>query len=259
MTDLYYVIYLLSWFVLLSAVSHMAMRRKAEEGLPINKNGFCERLSPVRGCIYLVIYFAVITFASDVAEVSGSEFLIQNVDFAAYLLLVLCAAALMYGFYKGALKAFGERFGENLNKSLVILLATVAAMALLLIIASLAIGVESSNQSAVVTWQTNAAIKVITVCAFGPVVEETAYRGILFRLLRRDTKIFAHVAAALLFGLEHCIYYVLGGDMLQLVMALPYAALGLGLSVMYERTGNICYPVIAHIFVNAVSFCSGLA
>jgi len=258
-TDLYYVIYLLSWFVFLSAVSHAAVCCKAEEGLPLNKSGFCESFSPVCGCIYLLIYFAVTTFAGDVAEASGSEFLIQNLDFAAYLLLVLCVAVLMWGFYKGALRAFGEHSEENLNKSLIILLITVAAMALLLIIASFIIGIESSNQNAVSAWQTNAAVKVITVCIFGPVVEETAYRGILFRLLRRDTKIFAHAAAALIFGLEHCIYYVLGGDVLQLVMALPYAILGLGLSVMYERTGNICYPVIAHIFINAVSFCSGLA
>ena len=74
-----------------------------------------------------------------------------------------------------------------------------------------------------------------------PIVEETIFRGGLFRFLRLRTPRWVALAVpAMVFGSVHG----------SLVAFLPLAVLGLIFALAYERTGSIGVPMIAHGLFN---------
>jgi hypothetical protein len=75
-----------------------------------------------------------------------------------------------------------------------------------------------------------------------PVFEETLFRGILYGALRRRMRPAAAIAVSgAVFGLAH----------LDLVGAVPLAALGMVFAYLYERTGSLTAPAVAHGLTNA--------
>ena len=89
----------------------------------------------------------------------------------------------------------------------------------------------------------------------GPVVEELVFRGYLFRLFRQKTYWIAHLLVAILFGFYHNWSEILiQHDFLQLLFILPYGFVSIGFTMAYEKTDNICYPIILHSLMNFVAF-----
>jgi uncharacterized protein len=77
-----------------------------------------------------------------------------------------------------------------------------------------------------------------------PLGEELFFRGVLFGALRRYGPVIAVIASSLLFGLAHGVNVVL-----------PVAVvLGVLNAVLYERSGSIWPPVVAHGVHNALGF-----
>lgn len=78
---------------------------------------------------------------------------------------------------------------------------------------------------------------VLAACAVIPVVEETLFRGILYRSLRRIWPLLpAAAASGLIFAVGH----------MSWVGILPYLLLGMVLAWLYERTGSLLAPAVAH-------------
>ena len=78
----------------------------------------------------------------------------------------------------------------------------------------------------------------------GPIAEEMTFRGLVQRRARVWlTPGTAIVISAILFGLAHM-------NMIQLVYAFP---LGLLLGLLYEKSGSLLAPVLAHMAVNAAT------
>ncbi len=85
---------------------------------------------------------------------------------------------------------------------------------------------------------------ILGACAIIPAVEETLFRGVLYGALRRYAPAgAAALASALIFA----------GGHLTLVGFLPLALLGLVLAWLYERTGSLLVPAVAHGVFNAFS------
>lgn len=94
---------------------------------------------------------------------------------------------------------------------------------------------------------------ILMVIVAGPVKEELLFRFAAFRWLNCIDRWLAHVVSALLFGLVHvAVYVVLYQAWDQLLVALPYCASGFLFSLYYEKTGNLCYPILLHIANNGV-------
>lgn len=93
----------------------------------------------------------------------------------------------------------------------------------------------------------------VSILLVGP-IEELLFRGVVQGLLRRALSAWpAILLASGLFGLVH-VWAVQGATGQQLVYAVVAAALGLVLGYLYERTGNVVVPGIAHGVYNAVLF-----
>lgn len=98
-----------------------------------------------------------------------------------------------------------------------------------------------TNSSA---WFDRAALAVVAVL-LAPVAEELLFRGILYPAIKRGG--FPRLAlwgTSLLFALIH----------LNLVTFVPLLLFALALTWVYERTGNLLAPLIAHALFNILNF-----
>lgn len=93
----------------------------------------------------------------------------------------------------------------------------------------------------------------VSVLVVGP-IEELLFRGVVQGLLRRALSAWpAILLAAALFGLVH-VWAVQGATDQQLVYAVVATVLGVVLGYLYERTGNVVVPGLAHGLYNAMLF-----
>lgn len=83
---------------------------------------------------------------------------------------------------------------------------------------------------------------VFVAVGLAPLVEEVFFRGYAFRVLKYHTGRHAAWLSALLFAAVH----------LYVVNFIPIFLLGLILARLYERSGNLATPIIAHATVNGL-------
>jgi membrane protease YdiL (CAAX protease family) len=87
----------------------------------------------------------------------------------------------------------------------------------------------------------------ITAMLLAPVVEEILFRGVLYRTIKQyGYPRLALFGTSLLFGAIH----------LNWMTLFPLAALAVILALLYDRTGNLMAPIVAHSLFNAVNFFS---
>ena len=90
-----------------------------------------------------------------------------------------------------------------------------------------------------------------------PVTEELFYRGLLFGLLHRRSRLLAYTVSVLFFCSIHVSGYVGAYDMeLLAICFLQYIPAGLVLATVYEGSGSIYAPIAIHMAVNAMGMLS---
>jgi len=98
-------------------------------------------------------------------------------------------------------------------------------------------------------WQTKLLL-VAVACVVVPVLEETLFRGVLYRALRRHWSFTpAAIASGLVFSVSH----------LNPTAVIPYLLLGILFAYLYERTGSLLAPAVAHGAFNAYTLVVVLA
>lgn len=93
---------------------------------------------------------------------------------------------------------------------------------------------------------------VTLTCLLGPLGEELSYRYGVFRLVSRVNVPLAHLATALLFGLQHVVVAWLDGHPEQLLLLPGYALTSLVWTIAYRRTGNLAVSLGAHVLTNSM-------
>lgn len=95
-----------------------------------------------------------------------------------------------------------------------------------------------------------ASIAVFLICVVAPIAEETFFRGFLYGGLRqRFSQIPASTMSGLVFGLVHA--------PTGITTVIPLAVFGIGLALLYERTGSIWPGIIAHAINNSIALAAG--
>lgn len=106
-----------------------------------------------------------------------------------------------------------------------------------------------AEQSIVSVLRHSSDIPLITVICFSaaiaaPLVEELIFRGYLYPIMKKYTGAwFALITTSLLFGIIH----------VSLVPFIPLAIFGAMLVLLYEYTGTIWTPIIAHCIFNTAT------
>lgn len=96
-----------------------------------------------------------------------------------------------------------------------------------------------------------ARITTVTV-VMAPILEELIFRGGIFGLLRRRSRIAAYAVCLLLFGLYHTWQFALEDPVYWLYL-IQYLPAGWMLCRAYEKTECIWTPILLHILNNGVS------
>lgn len=87
------------------------------------------------------------------------------------------------------------------------------------------------------------AIFFVVIVIMAPIVEELVFRGVLFNLLNKNLKTLpAMILSSLFFGILHSKTFI------------PTAIIGFLICFIYQKTGNIRYSIMAHMFNNLIAF-----
>ena len=100
-------------------------------------------------------------------------------------------------------------------------------------------------------------ITLIGAVILVPLAEETLYRGLIFGLLHRRSRLLAYTVSTLFFAFIHVMGYI--GHYppyLLLLCYVQYLPAGLVLAGAYEYSGSILSPVLIHTAVNAIAISS---
>ena len=195
-----------------------------------------------------------LTSLCHIAYDDGNTALTNALVYALLLLLTICMFGAVWRESRRNLPADGaKRIVKKLGWSLLILVAVTFASGLLNIAAESFFAVESANDARAETVMTSGGLVLwaILSVAVGPFVEETLYRYGIFRFFYEKSRVAAYLVSSGLFGMAHVIHpEMLRGDFSQLLLFLPYAAMGAGLAWIYGRTKNLHYPLLMHALRN---------
>ena len=88
-----------------------------------------------------------------------------------------------------------------------------------------------------------------------PVVEETLFRGLVFRhLFEKDSRL-GYLVSMAVFSLIHIVGYIGTTDFRTLLLCfIQYIPAGFALAGAYERAENICAPIATHMTINLIGF-----
>ena len=90
--------------------------------------------------------------------------------------------------------------------------------------------------------------------AAAPITEECLFRGALFGLLRKKSRVAAYLVTAAAFALIHAAPGLAAGQWQDAYAALLYFAPSVALCYAYEASGTIWTSILLHAAINAVSY-----
>lgn len=97
-------------------------------------------------------------------------------------------------------------------------------------------------------------LMIIGVVILAPVIEETLYRGLVYRNIWRKNKVAAYIVSMLVFAAVHILAYIGTQDITTLVLCfVRYLPAGLCLAWTYSKADNVFAPIIVHAIINAIS------
>ena len=100
----------------------------------------------------------------------------------------------------------------------------------------------------------NPRIIIMTVVILAPIVEESFYRGMLFRGLYDRNPAVAWICSVGLFAASHVVGYLGAYSPLELLLSfVQYLTPGIVLCITYRRSGTIIAPMLTHALINAMA------
>jgi uncharacterized protein len=148
--------------------------------------------------------------------------------------------------------SWSKRFNEVIKHVFFVYISLIAINA---IISQLTSQATSDNQMLIMEVFKNAPLYIVFVAViFAPIVEEILFRGFIYRALRfYKFKYIALLVSSFLFGVLHVYESILTARYEDLWFILVYMAIGLFMSVIYEKSGDILAPIALHMVYNAIA------
>lgn len=202
----------------------------------------------IKSIIFFIVLQLVLNFSGYFFKIIDNEFLIKNANFIVYFSMFILFI-IVYG--KTFVKSIKKVNKNNFKYLGIFLFLTLFLMITTAIIID-KIGIVNTNDKVEIA--SNYVLLFTTVVIFAPIIEEFTYRFFVFRSLEKVNIFLAHILTAFIFGFVHVWDFVLlNGDYTQLVSMLVYCVISLGASGLYNKTKNICYPILLHSIINLIS------
>ena len=178
---------------------------------------------------------------------------VANINFWTYVIGTGALCLLCAGFLRRDFDRLWERPMNILGKALLGVVLLMAANAVLNLLLSPLMPEENPNNQTLLDLAKaeRQRITVITVI-LAPILEELIFRGGVFGLLRRKSRLLGYAVCLLLFGLYHTWQYALA-DPIYWLYLVQYLPAGYLLCRSYEKTECIWTPILLHILNNGIS------
>lgn len=103
----------------------------------------------------------------------------------------------------------------------------------------------------------NFALMGIGTVLLVPPVEETLYRGLIFRGLYDRSKVLAYAVSTVVFCMIHVLGYVGFYDPITLLLCFfQYVPAGICLAWAYQRSDTLVAPILIHMIINLIGILS---
>lgn len=208
------------------------------------------------GFLYLALQLTVIPLALQLGNLLLGEPLSQSeVNFLFFCLNFLCVTVIFHKFLlesvRVALSSIGRCLGAvGCGLLLYWLLQFLCSM---IITACFPDFFNVNDDSIAGLVEENADLMTIGTVLLVPVVEESLYRGLVFRSLYNRNRIAGYVVSVAVFAALHVVGYIGMYPPAQLILCfLQYVPAGICLGWAYARTNTIIAPILIHISVNLI-------
>ena len=170
-----------------------------------------------------------------------------------YAVAVVFLMAVLWKFFRRSFDAlcdYGPAVILDILKAYGTMLLFNLGVALILVLAGRTV---NPNNEAVLTIAGEDPGKAAAAAVFlAPIAEEAMFRGGVFGLLRRRSRIAAYAVSAVLFAFYHLWSY-LAADATAWIYLLQYLPAGVILARCYEKTGSLWASIFLHMTVNGMS------
>ena len=100
----------------------------------------------------------------------------------------------------------------------------------------------------------NVYLRIVGVVILAPVIEETLYRGLVYRNLWRKSRVAAYIVSMLVFAAVHSLGYLGSGELTTILLCfVRYLPAGLCLAWTYSKADNLFAPIVVHAVINAIT------
>lgn len=123
------------------------------------------------------------------------------------------------------------------------------------LIGLLGLTIQSFNDDAILSLVAqNRWVMIVCTVVLAPMVEETLVRGLLFGVIRRQSRIAAYAVTIFFFAVIHVWQYLIDYEFAAVALAaLQYIPAGIALGWTYEKSNTIWGPIFLHMMINAIS------
>ena len=217
------------------------------------------RLTPnefVFGCVYYVLQLLIIPSILVVINMLlGNPYSVAVINFGYFAINFIVVTLIFHKFLLGNLRRFMEHPWYHLRCAgiglLVYFAGNFAVSAVILLIDPEFANINDMTILEMV--QENYALMTIGTVFLVHIVEETFYRGIVFRMLFDKHPVAAYGLSMVIFCCIHVAGYITTVDWLTLVLCfIQYLPAGFALAWSYRRSGSIFASVLIHMSVNQI-------
>lgn len=226
----------------------------------ISKNHFSFSIKYIQvkniGVISITLYFLYVLFINNIYQLFDDSVNKQTFTAIAYTMMSAIVIMLWFKVLKQSCIDLKSNFKRKIIYTTIAGVIIILTQAILTSIIVINFDLMSSNQSSIEKTASSLYYSImLRAVLFGPIVEEIVFRGVIFRFLREKTYLLSYLISSFLFAFLHFYKAVLfEGDILQLLLVIPFMIVGIGLNNIYEKTDNIMYPILFHIILNSIAF-----
>ena len=214
----------------------------------------------VFGCVYYVLQLLIIpSILAVINTLLGNPYSLAVINFSYFAINFIVVTLIFHKFLLGNLQLFMEQPWYHLRWAGIGLLVYFAgnfavSMVILLIDPNFA---NINDMSIMEMVQENFTLMTIGTVLLVPIVEESFYRGMVFRMLFDKHPVAAYGLSMVIFCCIHVAGYITTVDWLTLVLCfIQYLPAGFALAWSYRRSGSIFASVLIHMSVNQIGMLS---
>ena len=210
----------------------------------------------VFGCVYYFLQLLIVpAILVVIAMLLGKPYSEAIINFTYFDINFIVVTLIFHKFLLGNLRLFLARPWHHLRcAGLGLVMYFAGNVVVSILLTRIDPAFANVNDAAIMEMvQDNFTLMTIGTVLLVPIVEETFYRGMIFRMLFDKHPVAAYGLSMAIFSCVHVVGYIGMADWLTLALCfIQYLPAGFALAWSYRRSGSIFTSVLIHMSVNQI-------